>query len=122
MQGALPYLFSGGCTGVAVCCAVETYCQEDLLRSLTQKPATTQDEDRLKQAVNQVQSHAQLNAQLARSPEELSAWEAIDRDQLWPGDPGFSAAASAAGAHHPESIPPMITSHTNGLSVRMMLR
>ena len=46
-----------------------------------------------------MQSHAQLNKQLARSPEELATWEAIDRDQLWPGDPGFSAAASAAGAH-----------------------
>jgi len=56
-----------------------------------------QDEDRLKQAVNQVQTHADLNRQLARSPEELAAWEAIDRDQLWPGDPDFSAAASAAG-------------------------
>lgn len=53
----------------------------------------------MKHAVNEVQSHAQLNRQLARSPEELAAWEAIDRDQLWPGDPGFSAAASAAGAH-----------------------
>ncbi len=47
-----------------------------------------------------MQSHAQLNRQLARSAEELAAWDAIDRDQLWPGDPGFSAAASAAGAQN----------------------
>ena len=65
-----------------------------------------QDEDRLKQAVNQVQTHADLNRQLARSSEELAAWEAIDRDQLWPGDPGFSAAASAAGARRSRSTDP----------------
>ena len=66
--------------------------------ALTASPARAQDEDRLKAAVNRVQTHADLNRQLARSPEELAAWEAIDRDQLWPGNPGFSAAASAAGA------------------------
>ena len=54
-----------------------------------------------------MQTHADLNRQLARSPEELATWEAIDRDQLWPGDPGFSAAASAAGACH--DLSPRVT-------------
>lgn len=56
---------------------------------------TWQDEDRLKQAVNEVQTHAQLNRQLARSPEELAIWDRMDAEGPWPTE---TAAASAAGS------------------------
>jgi hypothetical protein len=48
----------------------------------------TQDEDRLKKAVNSVPSHAELNAMLARSEEERVRFNRMDAEHDWPGFEG----------------------------------
>lgn len=46
-----------------------------------------QDEERLKKAVNEVPTHAQLNAMIARSEEERVAWDLMDTQLNWPAPP-----------------------------------
>ena len=58
---------------------------------------TWQDEDRLKQAVNKVQTHAQLNRQLARSPEELATWDRMDAAGPWPTEARWQSAMEGGG-------------------------
>ena len=73
--------------------------------------ATWQDEERLKQAVNEVQTHAQLNRQLARSPEELATWDRLDAEGPWPTEARWQAAmengGGGGGGGDPE-IPPWL--------------
>jgi hypothetical protein len=50
-----------------------------------------QDEERMKKALNEVPSHAELNAMLARTEEERQLWDKMDAEHEWPG-PSISLA------------------------------
>ena len=47
-----------------------------------------QDEERLKKAVNQVPSHEELNAMVARSEPELQLFNQMDAELDWPDEQG----------------------------------
>ena len=50
-----------------------------------------QDEERLKKAVNQVPSHEELNAMVARSESELQLFNQMDAELDWPDEQGTAS-------------------------------
>lgn len=64
--------------------------------------ACLQDEERMKKATNVVPSHQQLNALLARTPDEEALFNKLDAELQWPqipvGEPSHSGAMARSRA------------------------
>ena len=56
-----------------------------------------QDEERLKKAVNQVPSHEELNAMVARSEPELALFNQMDAELDWPDEQGMASRTCKGG-------------------------
>ena len=65
---------------------------------MAEAPAVgSQDEERLKKAVNQVPSNEELNAMVARSAGELELFNQLDRELEWPDEQGMPSALCHMG-------------------------